>query len=322
MQVYPWQQQQLQELQQMQQDDRLPHALMLSGIAGMGKLNFANNFLQSLHCTSSNKPCGVCDSCKQFAAGTHPAHFVLQPKSGNANILIEQVRELKQWLIHAVPNYEYKTIVVNAMDNINLAACNALLKFLEEPPGKVCFVLLDNKQKDILPTILSRVQVLDFANLGQQQMQGFLQNKCSDAEQRLACYSWYEVGPLRLLELDVTELVTARNQILQLLLQLRHKQQDAVAVAEELHKGDLALYSHIWSSLLLDVAALHAALGDNVLAHKDVAIKLHELQQYVTLDFIAKFVTELEEFNVALHGAHNLDKTLLLANLLLTWQGE
>ena len=320
--IYPWQQQTWHDLVAMQQQQQLPHALMFSGVVGMGKRELALRFMQYLHCVNKNEngPCGVCDSCKQFAAESHPAHYVLQPKEGAAKILVDEVRALKHWLTHVAANSEYKTILVNSMDNINLAACNALLKFLEEPPGNVCFILLDNRQAEIMPTILSRVQVVSFAHLSNEMMQQFLQQKCDDVATRLACYNWYEVGALQLLEVDVIKLQQQRDNLLQILATLRLKQIDAVAAAEIILKEDVKLYFNIWSSIVNDLIRTSYHAQQNYLAHADKNILLQEMAAGLSPVELAKFCEVLQQYKADFISPNNIDKNLLLANLLLAWQ--
>jgi DNA polymerase-3 subunit delta' len=320
--MYVWQQQYWDKLLQMQRQHALPHALLFSGISGMGKHKLAQEFMQYLHCKnkSSDGYCGNCNSCKQFAAGYHPAHYNLVAKENAVNILVDDVRELKHWLTHVAANSNYKTVIVNSLDSINLAACNALLKFLEEPPGNVYFILLDNKQREIMPTILSRVQDFSFINLTKEEMEHFLLANCHDAVARLACYQWYELGPLELLEIDVVKVLQARERILQILIAVRSAKIDAVAAAENIVKEDVRFYFNIWASLLLDIIKISTGAQAEYLMHKDKIILLQELSASLSAEKTAQFAAVLQDYIVAWLSPNNIDKNLLLANLFLAWQ--
>jgi DNA polymerase-3 subunit delta' len=320
--MYFWQQQHWTQLLQLQKNNVLPHALLFDGISGMGKHKLAQEFMQYLHCKNKSVTsyCGNCNSCKQFVAGYHPAHYNLIAKESSSNILVDDVRELRHWLTHVATNSNYKTVIVNALDNINLAACNALLKFLEEPPGNVCFILLDNKQKEIMPTILSRVQGFSFVNLTKDAMEQFLVANCDDAAARLACYQWYEIGPLALLELDVAKILQQRERVLEVLLAVHRKKIDAVAAAESMVKEDVKLYFNIWASLLLDLIKISSGVPAEYLMHKDKVILLQELAASLSAEKSAIFAAVLQDYIVAWFSPNNIDKNLLLANLFLAWQ--
>lgn len=142
--------------------NRLSHAYLLSGIAGIGKTDFAKQFSQLLLCDSHNN-CGQCRGCKQLQAGTHPDFIFIAPEEKNHSIKIDQVRFLSEKLSQTAQYGGYQVVIISPADAMPVQAANALLKTLEEPAGKVLFFLIDN-QKSILPaTIASRCQKLWFA---------------------------------------------------------------------------------------------------------------------------------------------------------------
>lgn len=148
-------------LQQAFQQDRLSHAYLLSGIAGLGKTEFAKQFAQFLLCDTNNN-CGNCRSCKQMQANTHPDFIFIAPEEKNHSIKIDQIRELGEKLSRTAHHSGYQVVVISPADAMPVQAANALLKTLEEPTGKVIIFLVDN-QKSILPaTIMSRCQKIFF----------------------------------------------------------------------------------------------------------------------------------------------------------------
>ena len=106
------------------------------------------------------EPCGVCRSCRKIAAHNHPDIIQVQPRG--PFIKIEQIRTLLQTL--SMKPYEAKTrvVIISAAHCMNAAASNALLKILEEPPDRSMLVLIANHKTDLLPTIASRCQPVQF----------------------------------------------------------------------------------------------------------------------------------------------------------------
>lgn len=168
--LYPWHEATWQQL--MQRRDQLPHALLLHGQAGTGKLAFAQHLIAAVLChqrQADGQACGSCQSCHWLAEGTHPDIQRLQPamqetKSAKNKpakrkqfIVIDQVRALADFIHLTSHQHAGKRIVLIApADTLNQAAANALLKMLEEPSGDAMFVLVTDQMQRLLPTVLSR----------------------------------------------------------------------------------------------------------------------------------------------------------------------
>ena len=162
----PWQTKQWQQLYRCHQENRLPHALLLVGQAGLGKTLFAANFAKTLLCKNPSAKsiqfaCQHCRDCVLVAAGTHPDLCLLATEKSKRGINIDQVRDVIEKLNHT-SQATYKIIVINPADSLLLAASQALLKNLEEPSERSLFILLTEKVERLLPTIRSRCQVIRF----------------------------------------------------------------------------------------------------------------------------------------------------------------
>lgn len=178
--LYPWQQATWLRIQTMRA--KLPHALLLSGKSGIGKLAFAQSLAKSLLC-SSRQPigdaCHQCPNCTWFNEGNHPDFRLISPEQDadsatedapttkkaakkSVVIKIEQIRELNQFL--ALSNHQQdgvRVVLICPAEALNLASANALLKMLEEPPQNTIFLLISHLPQRLLPTIISRCQVID-----------------------------------------------------------------------------------------------------------------------------------------------------------------
>ena len=135
-----------------------PHALLVHGPRGIGKLQFARTAAQALLCEKvgdGGAPCGACRSCEWFAADAHPDYRQLEPivqtgEDGEPTkkseiISVEQVRELADFVNMTSHQGRAKVIALNPADVLNPNAANALLKSLEEPPPLTHFILLSHR---------------------------------------------------------------------------------------------------------------------------------------------------------------------------------
>ncbi|MBE9567347.1 MAG: DNA polymerase III subunit delta' [Proteobacteria bacterium] len=171
--IFPWQQTQWQQIDQLISTGRLPHAMFLHGNEGLGKTDFAVSMAASVLCKQPDEnhhACGVCSSCHLLAASTHPDLHYLKPtakknstsKKPALSIRIEEIRDLCEKLNQTSQFSGYRVAILEQADQMTLAAANSLLKTLEEP-GKGVLMLLVSARAQRLPiTIRSRCQSLRF----------------------------------------------------------------------------------------------------------------------------------------------------------------
>ena len=142
-----------------------PHALLFTGIDGIGKATTALALAMALNCQSDGREaCGQCRNCRRIAAGLHPDVIRLSP--GGAFLRIGQIRELLATLAMKPYEARRRVVVIGDAHKMTPAAGNALLKVLEEPPQRTVLVLTALQASDLLPTIVSRCQHLRFQPLG------------------------------------------------------------------------------------------------------------------------------------------------------------
>ena len=136
------------------------HAYILSGQAGSGKSELANTFTKALLCQSDMKIDCHCVSCRTFDSGNHPDVVYVRPTKAKS-IGVEDVREQVVSVAEIKPySSAYKTFIIEDAALLTVAAQNALLKTLEEPPPYGVLLLLTENADLLLPTILSRCVVL------------------------------------------------------------------------------------------------------------------------------------------------------------------
>jgi DNA polymerase III subunit gamma/tau len=154
--------------------NRLAHAYLFVGPRGIGKTSTARILAKALNCVNGPTvtPCGVCDSCREIAAGNSLDVIEIDGASNNS---VEDVRQLRDNVRYAPAKGRYKIYLIDEVHMLSPAAFNALLKTLEEPPAHVKFIFATTEPQKVLPTILSRCQRFDLhripANLIAQHLQ-------------------------------------------------------------------------------------------------------------------------------------------------------
>ena len=142
----------------------IPHALLFTGISGVGKRMAARIVAMALNCQHrrppSDDPCGNCPSCRQIQSDKHPDITLVEPQ---ANLLrIDRIRALLAALAMKPFSARHRVVIIAEAQCMNPEAANALLKILEEPPSDTLLILTASQKSDLLPTIVSRCRNIRF----------------------------------------------------------------------------------------------------------------------------------------------------------------
>lgn len=164
----PWLAPIMAQLTALAAQQRLAHALLLSGVNGLGKALLARDLTAFLLCKAPvhTQACGQCKSCLLLAAGNHPDW--LQLTTENSSIGVDEIRRIIDFTQGAAQQHGNRVITLPSAERMTESAANALLKTLEEPP-QGCYMLLQTCQPQRLKaTILSRCQRWDLAPVTEQ----------------------------------------------------------------------------------------------------------------------------------------------------------
>jgi len=158
--------------------DRLPHGLIFAGPVGIGKFTTAQALAALFLCEKpkASAPCEKCDGCRAFATGNHPDFHVivkemvrLYDKTGKSKAITMSIDVIRHELVQKAGRKPVmgtgKVFVIEQADYMQTAAQNAMLKVLEEPPGRTLIILLTDQPGGLIPTIRSRAQVIRFIPL-------------------------------------------------------------------------------------------------------------------------------------------------------------
>jgi DNA polymerase-3 subunit delta' len=156
----PWLQPHQQRLSDSLIHDRLGHAPMIHGPAGLGKRQLARWLTARILCLNprSGQPCGDCRSCALLASGTHPDLFIAAIPEDKTQLTVDVIRDLTQGLQLTPSIGQTRVGLVEEADQMNANAANALLKTLEEPSARAWLVLVSDDPDSLPPTVLSRCQ--------------------------------------------------------------------------------------------------------------------------------------------------------------------
>lgn len=211
---------------------KLAHAYLFRGPEGVGKQFFARGVAEVVNCRqeTSAGACGVCVSCKKYQSGNHPDFTIVSPEKGT--IKISQIRELCKAL--AYPPYEsaLRVVLLEDVHLLRQEAANALLKTLEEPPEQNLLILTADTSQVVLPTILSRCQVVPFYALTTEETSSILIEDDRELEQDeanlLARFS--EGSPGRATALKQAGLIQILNRLVVILSDPANKQDSNISV--------------------------------------------------------------------------------------------
>jgi DNA polymerase III subunit gamma/tau len=158
-------------------NNRLPHALLFTGIRGTGKTSSARILAKSIRCTNSVdfKPCGVCENCIEITAGRATDVIEIDGASNNG---VDAIRDLRDSVMFSPSSGKYKIFIIDEVHMLSSSAFNALLKTLEEPPPHVIFIMATTEIQKIPQTILSRCQRFDFRRIPIKQLAEHLKWIC------------------------------------------------------------------------------------------------------------------------------------------------
>jgi DNA polymerase-3 subunit delta' len=274
---YAWQQVFWRQLDELLVEQRLPHALLLSGADGIGKERFAKAFAARLLCQSprDSVACGQCKSCSLLAAGTHPDFMWLTLETDDKGktakaIKVDQVREVVEFAAKSSQMAGWRVVVIIPAHLLNVQAANALLKTLEEPGRETALMLVTSQPLSLMPTLRSRCQQRPLPVPTEAEALAWLVPQTGDEERARLLLALSRGAPLAALALQEADWFSQREALLRDLMQLGQQRQTALATAQRWHGlGAEALLKALLSLMDDMVAAASGVAG--VVKHRDLA---------------------------------------------------
>ncbi len=143
--------------------NRVRHAYLITGPRGTGRRTLGIRLAKALNCLNppaAGEFCGSCSACLHLERMEHPDLSIVQAEPGSGTLKVDQVRELQRSLSLAPYQARYRVALLLHFEDANPNAANALLKTLEEPSPQVILILTAESAESLLPTIVSRCEVL------------------------------------------------------------------------------------------------------------------------------------------------------------------
>lgn len=314
-----WQQNQWDYLVKRQQENSLPHALLLHGVSGLGKKHFAHSLATYLLCAQKDKQaCGQCKSCKLMLAQTHPDFYCIQPEAASKVIRVDQIRELITQLNQTTQLNLYKIAIINPADTLHVSAANSLLKTLEEPPPNTLLMLVTHQLAMLPATIRSRCQMINFLPPKVGEIKIWLAQKLTSSHMDDdLLITLAEGAPLRAVELSQPNKLEKRKQFIEQIVDIANSKKEPVQTAAQFLKTNLSEIFAWLESMIMDLIRLKLDISIHHLTNKDIINLLQNLDHKTQINAL---FTYLDVLNEARHKANlsNLNQQLILEDLFCT----
>jgi DNA polymerase-3 subunit delta' len=321
-------------LQQSLSRDRLAHAYLFTGPPSIGKTTLALYLARALNCTDPGpRPCGTCSSCRKIDHGVHPDVRVIDESEavGGAadepdepgsrrkrGIKIGQIRELQTQAALSPFEGRRRVYVLCDFQQANLEAANCLLKTLEEPPNNVVLILTALQAEGLLPTIVSRCQVLNLRPMPVGEVQKALQQYWGIEERRaavLASLSAGRIGWAIRASQDEALMGTREKYLVALEQSGKLSYTERIGLAQQLGRNPanlmdaLELWQEWWRDLLL------ARCGTSALVNVDREPAIRADAERYSLQEIESYLRAIERAIQQLD--QNVSPSLVMEVLLL-----
>lgn len=277
------------------------HAYLLTGPRGVGRRTLGLRLAQALNCPQQEapgEPCLHCRTCRQIERMQHTDLAVVQAEEVGGVLKVDQIRDLQRMVSLSAYAAPYRVALLLRFEEANLSAANALLKTLEEPPPRVVIVLTAESAERLLPTIVSRCEVLRLRPLSLDTVTQGLESRWSlppDQARLLAHLSGGRPGYALRLHQE-PELLEQRNAWLDEQDQLLGASRVVrFAYAEELAKDKERLRAalQVWLSFWRDVL-LQAGEASTPLTNPDRAAEIAIVANHVGLRTTKRVLDQIE----------------------------
>lgn len=317
--LLPWQMAQWQRLLEAKKSHRFPHALLLTGSAGLGKSHFAHLLVASLLCQNpqeSDTPCGVCKGCRLVAADTHPDYTLIRPEEPGKAIKIDTIRQFTQRGSLTSQSGGYKAIIIEPADALNTAAANSLLKTLEEPVDDTVLILVTASAGRLPATIRSRCQQYHFTPPNPSSAIAWLNEQVQGVNPSLLL-SLASGAPLLALKYANDGSLEERAQMIKELTGILRKNDSPITIALRWSKLDQNSVIKWFSGWVIDLIRVKIGSESADIINIDHREHLQALSRKVNSKRLYALMDRLFEANRTL-GAQ-LNTQMQLESLLLDW---
>jgi DNA polymerase-3 subunit delta' len=331
-------------LKRMLVSNRLPGTLLFTGEDGIGKKRFALEVARTLNCRTSknDEACGVCSSCvrtvrlnvpqredaeewKQIIWTDHPdVGMVVAPRRV---LRVEQMRQIEKEANFRPFEGKARVFLIDEADKLNDSSANALLKVLEEPPSTAHLILITARPAMLLPTVLSRCQMIRFSPLTPAEIEAHLtrnklvDNKTARLRARAAGGS---LG--RALSGDLVTFTSQRKAMLKVLnaLVVNNDRAQLLRSAEQLneaqYKEEFEERLDVLETLIRDAWMLSLGVKPDQLVNEDLSAELEAIGKQLDSSRAADWILQIEDLREQL--IVNVNRKVTTDALFLVMAGD
>lgn len=331
-------------LKRMMMADRLPGALLFVGEEGVGKKRFALEVARALNCRTpkDHEACGVCPSCTRIAKLNYPQRddadewtqiiwtdhpdvgLVVAPKRV---LRVEQMRQIEKEANFRPFEGKARVFLIDEADKLNDASANALLKVLEEPPRTSHLILITARPAMLLPTILSRCQMIRFSPLTPAEIETHL-TKHNLVDRKTARLRAHAAGGSigRALAGDLVTFTSQRKAMLKVLnaLVLSQDRAQLLRSAEQLneaqYKDEFEARLDVLETLIRDAWMLSLGVNSEQLVNEDLLTELREISEKMDSSRAGDWILQIEDLREQL--IVNVNRKVTTDSLFLVMAGD
>ncbi|HZS47136.1 MAG TPA: DNA polymerase III subunit delta' [Blastocatellia bacterium] len=314
-------------LQRALRNGRLPNAFIFAGPEGIGKQLFALTLAKAINCEKlQDDSCDKCGSCHRIDKSESIDIKIVEPEKGKAFITIDAIRKVAAEAYATPMEARRRVFIIDPADKMNAHAMNGLLKTLEEPADTSLIILITSKPDSQLPTIRSRSQIIRFAPLTVDQVEGYLEahfKRPPEDTRLLAKISGGRIGLASSIDLSVYR--EKRDEMVDVVDLLTHGKNRVklVKLAEALGRREREEYEaslDILSSLLRDVVSLIANETSEQIANEDIRGQLESFAHKLDIQTITIWFERIEEVRRTLRV--NINRPVATESLFLNLEAQ
>jgi DNA polymerase-3 subunit delta' len=310
-------------LQRAIRNEKVVNSYLFLGNEGIGKKTVALQFAKALNCLEGEiergDACDHCASCKKIDSALHPDVLVIEPEG--QYIKVDQVRQMQRQLAYKPYEGKRRVCILTAADRMAHDIPNTLLKTLEEPPLHTVIILLANNSKFILPTILSRCQLIRFNPLPISLVSKWLmEGKGFNEEEAHLLASLSDGSFGKALEIQEEIRQIPREELLKDwvgLKSLSFEKMGSWVDALPSQRENLLLILEVTKTLLRDLIMLKTLKNGKKLIHSDLLDVMEPMATNWSLSSLSKRMEILHQTTLAIRANANTD--LALEAMMLSW---
>ena len=304
-------------------NEKVVNSYLFLGSEGLGKKYVALQFTKALNClgeeAEKGDACDHCSSCKKIDHALHPDVLLIEPEG--QNIKIDQIRQLQRGLAYRPYEGKRSVCILTAADRMAPNMSNILLKTLEEPPLHTVIVLLANNSAFILPTILSRCQLIRFNPLPTPLVSKWLtESKGLHEEEAHLLASLSEGSPGKALEIQEEMRQIPREELLKDWVGLKSLSPEKIGSwvgSLPSERESLLLILEVAKTLLRDLVMMKTLKKEPNLIHSDLLPVMESTVKNWSLSSLLKRMEILNQ--AALSIKANANTGLALEAMMLSW---